>query len=327
MLKIGLIGAGHLGSIHAKLLPNLTNAEFIGLYDIDTDRAAEIAGLHSVQAFPSIEALLAEVDLVDIVTPTPSHHDVAMQALQAGKDVFIEKPVTETVAQAQEIAKFARDNNRKVQVGHIERFNKAIVALNDYNLAPRFVESHRLAQFNPRGTDVPVVLDLMIHDIDIILSLVQSPVAKIMANGVAVVSEHVDIANARLEFENGCVANITSSRISQNKMRKMRMFQKDAYIAVDFLNGSADVFRLIDENDDDASPTFMLGQIEQGAVKRNIVFEQPQIPEGHNPLQYELQLFVDAVKEDTQPIVDVEVAGHALDVAQQIMDEISRNPV
>ncbi|MDT8325406.1 MAG: gfo/Idh/MocA family oxidoreductase, partial [Bacteroidota bacterium] len=210
-----------------------------------------------------------------------------------------------------------------IQVGHIERFNPAIVALDDYNIAPLFVESHRLAQFNPRGTDVAVVLDLMIHDIDIILSLVKSEVQSIDASGIAVVSESADIANARITFTNGCVANITASRISQNRMRKMRLFQKNAYLSIDFGQGLAEVFRLVDADDDSVAPTYMLGMIDQGSVKRNIVYEQPPVPKDHNPLKYELQLFVDAVRNGTQPIVDGLAAQQALEVAEEIVAKIS----
>jgi predicted dehydrogenase len=237
--------------------------------------------------------------------------------------VFLEKPITETVAQARELNALAAKHDVAIQVGHIERFNPAIVALDDYNIAPLFVESHRLAQFNPRGTDVAVVLDLMIHDIDIILSLVKSEVESIDASGIAVVSGSADIANARITFANGCVANITASRISQNRMRKMRLFQKNAYLSIDFLQGQSEVFRLVDVDDDSVSPTFMLGMIDQGSVKRNIVFEQPPIPQDHNPLKYELQLFVDAVRNGTTPIVDGLAAQQALEVAEEIVSKIT----
>jgi len=321
-VRIGIAGLGHLGAIHAKLMPTVERADFVSVFDIDANRTNEIAGLYNVAAAPNLEALLDNVDAIDIVAPTPAHHAVAMEALKRGKHVFLEKPITETVEQARELTRVAKEHNVFLQVGHIERFNPAIVALQKHKIEPLFVESHRLAQFNPRGTDVPVVLDLMIHDIDIILSLVNSEVERIEASGVAVVSEHADIANARLQFKNGCVANITASRISQNRMRKMRLFQKNAYISIDFLQGQSEVFRLVDSDDASATPTFMLGQIEQGAVKRNIVFEQPPSPPDHNPLKYELQLFVDSVRTGTPPVVDGSVAAHALEVAEQIMRKI-----
>jgi predicted dehydrogenase len=322
-IRIGLIGLGHLGSIHAKLLPQIVDGEFVAVYDVNTEKKQEIASTLNIHPAESIDDLLDRVDAVDIVTPTSTHHEIALIAIRRNKHVFLEKPITENVDQAHELTREAEEHGVFIQVGHIERFNPAIVALNDHKIDPLFVESHRLAQFNPRGTDVPVVLDLMIHDIDIILSLVDSEVESIDASGVAVVSEHADIANARIQFKNGCVANITASRISQNRMRKMRLFQKDAYLAIDFLQGQSEVFRLVDSDDTSVSPTFMLGQIEQGAVKRNIIFEQPPAPEDHNPLKYELQLFINAVHDGEPPVVNSVVAARALEVAEQIIEKIT----
>ncbi len=321
-LSVGVIGLGHLGSLHAKMLAQAEGAQLVGVYDLNAERCAEVAASHGTRACASVEELLAAVDAVSIATPTSNHYDTARMAIEAGKHVFLEKPITETVEQARALNALAAERGVFVQVGHIERFNPAIVALDSLDIAPLFVESHRLAQFNPRGTDVAVVLDLMIHDIDIILSLVRSEVESIDASGLAVVSDTADIANARLKFANGCVANITASRISQNRMRKMRLFQRNAYISIDFLQGQSEVFRLVDA-DADVTPTYMLGMIEQGKVKRNIVFEQPPVPTDHNPLKYELQLFVNAVNNGTRPIVDGIAAQHALEVAEEIVRRIT----
>jgi predicted dehydrogenase len=322
-LKIGVIGLGHLGSLHAKMLAQAEGATLTAVFDTDEDKARHVAEEYNTRVAVDFDDLLDSVEALSIATPTSTHFDVAAAAISRGIPVFLEKPITETVAQARELNALAAKHDVAIQVGHIERFNPAIVALDDYNIAPLFVESHRLAQFNPRGTDVAVVLDLMIHDIDIILSLVKSEVESIDASGIAVVSGSADIANARITFANGCVANITASRISQNRMRKMRLFQKNAYLSIDFLQGQSEVFRLVDVDDDSVSPTFMLGMIDQGSVKRNIVFEQPPIPQDHNPLKYELQLFVDAVRNGTTPIVDGLAAQQALEVAEEIVSKIT----
>ncbi|HTK81986.1 MAG TPA: Gfo/Idh/MocA family oxidoreductase [Bacteroidota bacterium] len=322
-LRIGVIGVGHLGAHHVKILSELTSVELAGVYDPDKDRAAFISGEVKTRNYASVDEMLRDVQCVSIVAPTSKHFDVAWEAIKREVHVFIEKPITSTTEEAQSLVQLAKQKNVKIQVGHIERFNPAILALDKYDLRPMFVESHRLAQFNPRGSDVAVVLDLMIHDIDIIMSLVRSPVAKIDANGIAVVSDNVDIANARIQFENGCVANVTASRISQKKMRKMRMFQQDAYISVDFLDGVAEVFRLLDENDESAKATMMLGAIERGSQKRNIVYEQPEIKEV-NALKYELELFIDAVQNGTEPVVGGEDGLRALTVAQEIMQIIQQ---
>ncbi len=322
--NVGVIGIGHLGSLHAKMYAGIESAQLVGLFDVDSARASERAREYNCNAFGSVEELLDAVDAISVTTPTTLHHKIACEAIKRGKHVFIEKPITTTIEQARELIELSRKHNVKIQVGHIERFNPALLALEKYNLQPMFIESHRLAQFNPRGTDVAVVLDLMIHDIDIILSFVKSPVKSIQANGIAVVSDSADIANARIQFENGCVANVTASRISQKKMRKMRMFQRDAYISVDFSDGVAEVFRLVDEGDESAKHTMMLGAITQGKVQRKIVYEQPEIKEV-NALKYELELFVNAVQQNTTPMVTGEDGLLALEVAQQIIEEINQN--
>lgn len=325
-LRIGVIGVGHLGTHHVKMLLQIPAAELVGIYDIDDERMNSLAKEFGVRTFSSAESLLREVRAVSIVAPTRKHFDIAWEAVKREIHVFIEKPITSTTDEARSLVQLAKDKNVKLQVGHIERFNPAILAMEKYHLQPMFVESHRLAQFNPRGSDVAVVLDLMIHDIDIILSLVNSPVKQIDANGVAVVSDSVDIANARMQFESGCVANVTASRISQKKMRKMRLFQRDAYISVDFLEGVAEVFRLVDENDESAKATMMLGAIDSGTKKRNIVYEQPEIKDV-NALKYELELFVNAVLLNQEPVVGGEDGLRALQVAHDIMEKINKQKI
>jgi len=322
-LRIGVVGVGHLGALHAKMLRGLPRVTLAGVYDLDAGKAARVAAEHQTVPCGSLEELLAAVDAVTIATSTSEHFPVAVRALEAGKDVFLEKPITETPAEADELCRLAADRARLIQVGHIERFNPAILALEGYEIKPMFVESHRLAQFNPRGTDVAVVLDLMIHDIDLILSFVDAPVIHVEANGVAVVSDSVDIANARLQFENGCVANVTASRISQRKMRKMRLFQPSGYISIDFSEGLAEVFRLVGEDEPETKGTMMLGEIGSGKHRRKIVYEQPEVKEV-NALRYELELFVDAVANRKRPVVSGEDGKRALEVAAVILEKIGQ---
>jgi predicted dehydrogenase len=320
--RIGVVGVGHLGSLHAKMYSEISSVAFVGVYDIVESKRNAVASNHpNLKSFSTLDELLKNVDAVSVATVTSRHFEVAKKVLNAGVHVLIEKPITQTVAEADELIALAKAKGCIIQVGHIERFNPAILALESYNLKPMFIESHRLAQFNPRGTDVAVVLDLMIHDIDVILSLVQSPVSRIDANGVAVVSESVDIANARLQFQNGCVANVTASRISQNKMRKMRMFQHNGYISIDFSQGLAEVFRLVEEGESTAETTMLLGQIGEGKMKRNIVYEQPEVKEV-NALKVELESFVTAIREKREPVVSGVDGRRALEVAQQILNTI-----
>jgi predicted dehydrogenase len=321
MIPVGVIGTGHLGSLHAKMFSEIGTASLVGVYDIDPEHARRAAADAKTTAFAELDALLATVKAVSIATPTRTHAAIAAKAIERGLHVFIEKPVTATIPEAHALLKLAGERKVLVQVGHIERFNPALLALEKYLLEPMFVESHRLAQFNPRGTDVAVVLDLMIHDIDIIQSLVKSPVRSIEANGVAVVSDTVDIANARIQFENGCVANVTASRISQKKMRKMRLFQRDAYISVDFSEGVAEVFRL--QDGDAPGAGMMLGAIESGSRRRSVLYEQPEVP-AVNALKYELELFLDAVAGGSTPVVSGEDGLRALETAHEIMKKIEQ---
>jgi len=323
MLKIGVLGAGHLGKIHIKCLKDIPEYELVGFYDAMPENAATVSTELELPSFDTIEALIAAVDVVDIVTPTLSHFDCAAQALKAGKHVFIEKPVTKTVQEAEELIALSNQYGKKIQVGHVERFNPAFIAAQPHLNKPMFIETHRLAQFNPRGLDVPVVLDLMIHDIDVILKAVGSPVKNISASGVAVVSDTPDIANARLEFENGCVANLTTSRIAVKNMRKSRFFQKDAYIAVDFLEKKAEIVRMKEATGNEG-PFSMVLDLGEGKGKKEIIFENPKI-EPINAIREELFTFSQAILQDKAPIVTIEDGYNALKVAQEILDKIESN--
>jgi predicted dehydrogenase len=324
-IYVGVAGVGRLGQLHARLYREVDGAQLAGVYDIDTARAQALAHELGVRRFDSFAELLTSTEAVSIVVPTVFHFELGRTALEADKHVFIEKPITTTVDEASRLMALATSRQRVLQVGHIERFNAALRALENFPLAPRFIESHRLASFDPRGTDVAVVLDLMIHDIDIILTLVKSPLARIDASGVAVVSDEPDIANARLQFANGCVANVTASRISQKKMRKMRVFQRDAYVSIDFLQGLTEVFRLVspDEAMQPGSFPVVLGKIDQGAHQRHIIYEKLQAPEG-NALKMELQSFVNAIRAGTPPPVTGEDGRRALEVATTITEVIKK---
>lgn len=321
MLKVGVLGAGHLGKIHIRLLLELNDKfEFVGFYDPNDDNATAAIEDFGIKRFDSMDELLDIVDCIDIVTPTFSHFDCASKALRKSKHVFIEKPVTETVEEAKTLTDLAHEAGVKVQVGHVERFNPAFQAAIPFLKNPMFIETHRLAQFNPRGTDVPVVLDLMIHDLDAILSVVKSGVKKISASGVSVVSDTPDIANARIEFDNGCVANLTASRISMKNMRKSRFFQKDAYISVDFLTKELEVVRM--ENvEGEVDPFDMVLDLGEGKPSKKILFDKPDI-EDVNAIKEELSTFGDAIVNDTTPIVSIEDGRAALEIAQQIVDKL-----
>lgn len=323
MLKIGVLGAGHLGKIHIKCIKDISEYELVGFYDPIPENAAAVAEEHGIKSFATIGALLAEVDLVDIVTPTLSHYECAAQALNAGKHVFIEKPVTNTTEEAEKLIALSTEKGLKIQVGHVERFNPAFTAARPYLKQPMFIETHRLAQFNPRGLDVPVVLDLMIHDIDVILHAVGSPVKKISASGVAVISETPDIANVRLEFENGCVANLTTSRIAVKNMRKSRFFQKDAYVAVDFLEKKSEIVRL-QEASEQENPFSLVLDLGENKGKKEIIFENPKI-HPVNAIREELFTFHEAIVNDTEPIVTIQDGYKALKVAHDILNIIEAN--
>lgn len=317
MLRIGVLGAGHLGKIHLRLLNQSDKYELVGFYDPDQENAKQVSAEWGYRNFDSISELIQAVDVVDIVTPTLSHFECAQEAIVAGKHIFLEKPIANTVAEAEEIIRLADQYQVKGQVGHIERFNPAFKAVKDKINNPMFIETHRLAEFNPRGTDVPVVLDLMIHDIDAILSVVKSEIVQINASGVAVISDSPDIANARLQFKNGCVANITASRISLKNMRKSRFFQRDAYISVDYLEKSVEVVRM--KNAPETPGDFDLILQNAEGVRKQIYFETPEIGQ-NNALLDELESFADAIYNNTTPLVTLQDGTQALKVAHQIIE-------
>lgn len=321
MLKIGVLGAGHLGKIHIKLILELTSEfELLGFFDPNDENASIVANQFKIKRFDTVESLLEACDCVDIVTPTITHFELASQVLRKSKHVFIEKPVTETVEEARVLIELAREANVKVQVGHVERFNPAFKESISYINQPMFIETHRLAQFNPRGTDVPVVLDLMIHDLDIILSVVKSGIKRISASGVAVVSDTHDITNARIEFDNGCVANLTASRISMKNMRKTRFFQKDAYISVDFLAKELEVVRM-ETIEGEPHPLDIVFDTGEGKPVKKIFFDKPEIEES-NAIKEELRTFHDAIMQDITPLVSIEDGFKALDVAIKIQEKL-----
>ncbi|MDC6363125.1 MULTISPECIES: Gfo/Idh/MocA family protein [Flavobacteriaceae] len=321
MLKVGVLGAGHLGKIHLRLLNQSEKYELVGFYDPDEINAKKVAAEFGYTYFENINTLMDAVDVVDIVTPTLSHYDCAKKAIEKGKHIFIEKPITNTSEEAQELLELSKKHRVKGQVGHVERFNPAFLSVKDKIETPMFIETHRLAEFNPRGTDVPVVLDLMIHDIDVILSVVNSDVKQINASGVSVISSSPDIANARIEFENGCVANLTASRISLKNMRKSRFFQKDAYISVDFLEKKVEVVKMKDAPENPGDFDMILQNAE--GEKKQIYFENPEI-EVNNAILDELETFADAIQNDTTPVVTLEQGAKALQVALQIIESFEK---
>lgn len=323
-LPIGVIGVGHLGKLHTKMFKQIENCELTGVFDTNPEQAKAVSQEFGVPAFNSIEELLSKVKAVSIAAVTSAHHEIAKKCLQNNVHVFVEKPITTTIEQAEELVEIAKNNNLKLQVGHIERFNPGLISLESYISEPRFIQTDRLSQFNPRGTDVAVVLDLMIHDIDIILSLIKSNIKQIDANGVAVVSDHIDIANARIQFENGAVANVTASRISQKKMRKMRIFQKDHYISLDFVTGVSEVYRLQPVEQSALPNAISFGEIGVGDKKKRLVYEQPEFKE-INALNYELQLFVDSVLYNKKIVVSGEDGLKALKVAEIIINKIEES--
>jgi len=323
MLKIGVLGAGHLGKIHIKCIQMIPEYELSGFYDADPENAAIVSRELNIRAFDTIDELIDAVDVVDIVTPTIAHFDCASKTLKKFKHVFIEKPVVTTIEEAKALIAISREADVKVQVGHVERFNPAFLSVKDEIREPLFIEGHRLAFFNPRGTDVPVVLDLMIHDIDIVLSVVKSKVKKVFADGVKIVSDTPDIANARLEFENGCVANLTSSRISMKNMRKLRFFQQNAYISVDFFEKKSEIINIKPaDKETDNNPFALVIDLGEGKGKKEIIRTVPEaIPV--NAIQTELKSFYDSIISNKEPVVSIFDGYYALEVAHMIMDKIN----
>lgn len=323
-IKIGVAGAGHLGKIHLKCIQDIPELELVGFHDVDKDRSREISSELGAVAFDNMDDLLDAVDALDIVTPTMHHYALAQQAIGLGKHVFIEKPVTAIVAEGESLLQLQKRHGVIAQVGHVERFNPAMLAIEHLKVDPKFIEVHRLANFNPRGTDVSVVLDLMIHDLDIILKLVPSRIKRIFANGVCLVSKTPDIGNARIEWENGCVANVTSSRMSFKNMRKMRIFQPDAYIGLDFLDRSAQIIRmeegpLVGDSDD-----INVFELETADGVKTVKIDMPET-KPVNAIQMELACFADSILTGSPPEVGIKEALEALKLAFQISNEIQQN--
>ena len=323
MKKIGVLGAGHLGKIHIKCIKESDKFELIGFYDPDEANSSQVEREYNIPRFKTPDDLIEAAEIVDIVTPTVSHFDLASMALKKFKHVFIEKPLTTSLSEAKKLIELAKEAGVKVQVGHVERFNPAFIAAHPYLNNPMFIETHRLSNFNPRGTDVPVILDLMIHDIDIILSAVNSTIKKLSASGVSVISETPDIANARVEFNNGCVANLTASRISMKNMRKSRFFQKDSYIAVDFLNKETQVIRMKDLKGE-SNPFDLVLDMGDGKSKKQILIEKPEI-QPINAIKTELETFQNSIETNTEPLVTIMDGYNSLELAYKIMDKIEQN--
>jgi predicted dehydrogenase len=317
MLKVGVFGVGHLGKYHLNNWKEIEGVKLVGFYDPNEANAKEVAAHYGLKRFTDPDKLVESCDAVDIIAPTNFHFELCERAIRRGKHVFVEKPLANTIEEGKKLVEMVREANVKMQVGHVERFNPAYLAIKDMQLNPMFIEVHRLAQFNPRGTEVSVILDLMIHDIDIILSLVPSDVKNISASGVAVMTETPDIANVRIEFNNGCVANLTSSRISMKKMRKMRMFQKDTYMGIDFLEKKTEIIRLAGEADKGA---FQF-DLETPSGKKTIAVANPVIQDG-NAIKMELESFVESII-NNKPTAVTEIDGYlAMQVAHQILDKI-----
>ncbi|PUZ30560.1 Predicted dehydrogenase [Chitinophaga costaii] len=320
MLKIGIFGVGHLGKIHLSQLMTMKDVEVVGFYDPSNAHAASVTTQYNIPRFTIAEELIQSVNAIDIVAPTTLHYNLCELAIRNGKHVFVEKPITNTVEEAKTLVKLVDEAHIKFQVGHVERFNPAFLALKGYDLNPMFIEVHRLAEFNPRGTDVSVILDLMIHDIDIVLSIVKSTINRISASGVSVMSNTPDIANVRIEFHNGCVANLTSSRISLKKMRKMRLFQKDAYIGIDFLDKKTEIIKIKTPAD---AGLFTL-DIDTNDGKKTIAIDNPEIKQS-NAIRMELELFRDSILQNKPVAVGVIDGLQALEVAHQILQKIGQS--
>ncbi|MAS16014.1 MAG: oxidoreductase [Flavobacteriaceae bacterium] len=319
MIKIGVIGAGHLGKIHLKLLNSSKKFDLIGFYDIDKESSEELSKKEGYKYFSNLDNLLSNVDAIDIVSPTTTHFEIAKNVILKNKHVFIEKPITNKSENAKELIDLSIKNNIIGQVGHVERFNPAYVASIEHFNNPMFIESHRLSDFNPRGNDVSVIMDLMIHDIDIILNIVKSKVKEVKASGVSIVSNSPDIANARIEFENKCVANLTASRISLKKMRKTRIFQKDAYIAIDFLEKELQIVKI---KDFDQSKSNLSMVIKTNSGKDKVIyFENPEILQ-ENSILNELESFAESINNNTIPKVTLIDGYEAVSVANEIMNQI-----
>ena len=319
-IKVGVIGVGHLGKHHVNHFSKIQDAKLVGVYDINSKTSEKISKRYNTTSYKSLSGLIKQADAVSIVTPTGEHRPIAEECIENGKHVFIEKPITETVEEADALINLAKENNVIIQVGHIERFNPALMPLTDYDLNPKFVEVQRLAPYMIRGSDVPVVLDLMIHDIDLVLSLIPSSIKHIESTGVSIMTNSVDIANARISFENGAIANLTSSRVAKDRVRKLKIFQQDLYITVDFLIGLTEIYKAMDANQKDPD-AIMTAPLELNGENRQIFYEKPTIPKT-DALKMELENFIKSIKGEEKPIVDGTAGRNALSVAIEIQNKI-----
>lgn len=319
MLKIGILGVGHFGKIHIKCIQEIPEYQLVGFYDPNIELSNIVSKEFSLKAFDTLDALIEACDVIDVVSTTSSHFECASAALRKFKHVFIEKPVVSTIEEATKLIQIAQEADVKVQIGHVERFNPAFIEARSYIEKPMFIEAHRLSQFKPRGSDVSVVLDLMIHDIDVVLSVVNSNIKRISASGVGIVSETSDIASARIEFDNGCVANLTANRLSVKNMRKARFFQKSSFISVDFLKKEFDVVGLKDANGELSENAILIETLTKG--KKEITFKKPEVRES-NAIRSELQSFYHAIVNNETPLVTINDGFKSLEVAQEIIDKI-----
>jgi len=322
-INIGVIGVGHLGKHHVNHLSKIEGVNLLGVYDINKKASEKISKRYNTTPFKSLSELIEDVDAVSIVTPTAEHRSIAGECIESGKHVFIEKPITETVEEADVLIDLAKENNVIIQVGHIERLNPALMPLSDYDLNPKFVEVQRLAPYMVRGSDVPVVLDLMIHDIDLVLSLIPSPIKQIESTGVSIMTNSVDIANARIKFENGAIASLTSSRVAKDRVRKLKIFQQDLYITVDFLIGLTEIYKAMDANQSDPD-AIMTAPLESNGENRKIFYEKPRIQKT-DALKMELENFIKSIKGEEKPIVDGASGRNALKIAIEIQNKILKD--
>ena len=317
-VRIGVIGVGHLGQHHVKHYKTLDNVELIGVFDIDRERSSEISKKFDVKAFDDLNSILEEVDALSIVTNTEYHYKIAEKCLKSKKHVFIEKPITAMIEEADKLLSMAEQNKVLIQVGHIERLNPALLALNKYKIKPKFIEIQRLAPYTSRGTDVPVVLDKMIHDIDILLSLVKVPIKKIQATGLSILTDSIDIAHARMRFEDGTVASVMSSRIARDEVRKIKIFQKDLYATLDLLIGSTEIYEVVN---DETSKYKMTIPFDYKGNTKLIGYHKPDLSKG-DPLRIELENFIFSIQGKQEPIVSGKDGRDALEVAIKIQEMI-----
>jgi len=322
MVRIGVVGVGHLGQYHVQKFLSLPDCQLVGIHDRNAERQQQMSASLGVRAFSTYDALLQEIDAIDIAATTSYHYVLAKMALEQGKHVFLEKPITSESTQAEELLALAREKDLLIQVGHIERFNPVILQVEDELTEPMFIESHRLSTFQPRGTDVPVVLDLMIHDIDLILSFIHSPLKEIRASGVGILTPSIDIANARLEFANGAIANVTSSRVSMKQERKIRFFQKDSYISMDFVAKHVTVMKK-SAGIRDILPEILLGKTEFRPEQLIDIKQYDASSYPKDALEMELESFVQCISQHKKPLVDGEAGARALQVALQILSIIN----